>query len=70
MIKVGDKVRILANKKVDTVMLHHFLVGDIVEVIRVFDQNDIMATGKYEGGLNTTMQLLINTSNMKCFEKV
>lgn len=75
MIKVGDKVRILENAVVGSdnitvTKLHNFAIGSIVKVIRVYDQNGILAIGKYEGGDDTIGQLLINTKNIKEFEKV
>ena len=75
MIKVGDKVRILENAVVGSdnitvTKLHNFAIGSIVKVVRVYDQNNILASGKYEGSDDTIWQLLINTKNIKGFEKV
>ena len=75
MIKVGDKVRILENAVVGSdnitvTKLHYFAIGSIVKVVRVHDQNNIFAIGKYEGGDDIVGQLLINTKNIKQFEKV
>ena len=75
MIKVGDKVRILENAVVGSdnitvTKLHNFAIGSIVKVVRVHDQNNIFAIGKYEGGDDIVGQLLINTKNIKQFEKV
>ena len=75
MIKVGDKVRILENAVVGSdnmtvTKLHNFAIGSIVKVVRVYDQNNILAIGKYEGSDDTIWQLLINTKNIKGFEKV
>ena len=75
MIKVGDKVRILENAVVGSdnitiTKLHNFAIGSIVKVVRVYDQNNILAIGKYEGRDDTIWQLLINTKNIKGFEKV
>ena len=75
MIKVGYKVRILENAVVGSdnitvTKLHNFAIGSIVKVVRVYDQNNIFAIGKYEGGDDIVGQLLINTKNIKQFEKV
>ena len=75
MIKVGDKVRILENAVVGSdnitvTKLHNFAIGSIVKVVRVHDQNNIFAIGKYECGDDTVGQSLINTENLKQFEKV
>ena len=75
MIKVGDKVRILENAVVGShniavTKLHYFAIGSIVKVVRVHDQNNISAIGKYEGSDDTIEQLLVNTENLKQFEKV
>ena len=75
MIKVGDKVRILENAVVGSdnitvTKLHNFAIGSIVKVVRVYDQNNILAIGKYEDSDDTIWQLLINTKNIKGFEKV
>ena len=75
MIKVGDKVRILENAVVGSgnitvTKLHNFAIGSIVKVVRVYDQNNILAIGKYEGSDDIIWQLLINTKNIKGFEKV
>ena len=75
MIKVGDKVRILENVVVDSdnitiTKLHNFAIGSIVKVVHVYDQNRIFAIGKYEGSDNTIEQFLVNTKNIKEFEKV
>ena len=75
MIKVGDKVRILENAVVGSdnitvTRLHNFAIGSIVKVVRVYDQNNIFAIGKYEGSDDTIGQLLVNMGNLKQFEKV
>ena len=75
MIKVGDKVRILKNAVVGSdnitvTKLHNFAIGSIVKVVRVHDQNNIFAIGKYEDSDFPIGQLLINTKNIKQFEKV
>ena len=75
MIKVGDKVRILKNAVVGSdnitvTKLHYFAIGSIVKVVRVHDQTNIFSIGKYEGGDDTVGQSLINTKNIKQFEKV
>ena len=75
MIKVGDKVRILENAVVGSdnitvTKLHHFAIGSIVKVVRVYDQNNILAIGKYEGSNFPIEQSLVNTENLKQFEKV
>lgn len=75
MIKVGDKVRILENAVVGSdnitvTKLHNFAIGSIVKVVRVYDQNRIFAIGKYEGSDDTIEQFLVNTKNIKEFEKV
>lgn len=75
MIKVGDKVRILENAVVGSdnitvTRLHNFAIGSIVKVVRVYDQNNIFAIGKYEGSDDTIGQLLVNMENLKQFEKV
>ena len=75
MIKVGDKVRILENAVVGSdnitvTKLHNFAIGSIVKVLRVHDQNNIFAIGKYEGSDDTIGQLLVNTENIKQFEEV
>ena len=75
MIKVGDKVRILENAVVGSdnitvTRLHNFAIGSIVEVVRVYDQNNISAIGKYENSDFPILQLLVNMGNLKQFEKV
>lgn len=75
MIKVGDKVRILenvavGNDNITVTRLHKFAVGSIVKVIHVYDQNVIDAIGKNEGSDDTIWQYLVNTENLKQFEKV
>lgn len=75
MIKVGDKVRILDNVVVDSdnitvTKLHYFAIGSIVKVVRVYDQNNIFAIGKYEDSDFPIEQSLVNTENLKQFEKV
>ena len=75
MIKVGDKVRILENAVVGSdnitvTKLHNFAIGSIVKVVRVHDQNNIFAIGKYEDSDDTVGQLPVNTENLKQFEKV
>ena len=75
MIKVGDKVRILENAVVGSdnitvTRLHNFAIGSIVEVVRVYDQNNISAIGKYENSDFPILQLLVNMVNLKQFEKV
>lgn len=68
MIKVGDKVRILANKA-GTAMLHHFPIGSIVEVTAVINENNVIAEG-YCGNNDTLSQLLVNYKDCKQFERV
>ena len=75
MIKVGDKVRILENTVVGSdnttvTKLHYFAIGSIVKVVRVQDQNNIFAIGKYEDSDFPIGQLLVNTENLKQFEEV
>ena len=75
MIKVGDKVRILENAVVGSdnitvTRLHNFAIGSIVKVLRVHDQNNIFAIGKYEDSDFPILQLLVNMGNLKQFEKV
>ena len=75
MIKVGDKVRILenavvGNDNITVTKLHYFAIGSIVKVLRVYDQNNILAIGKYEGSNFPIEQSLVNTENLKQFEKV
>lgn len=75
MIKVGDKVRILENAVVGSdnitvIKFHNFAIGSIVKVLRVYDQNNIYSIGKYEGSDDTIGQLLVNTEDLKQFEKV
>ena len=75
MIKVGDKVRILENAVVGSdnitvTRLHNFAIGSIVKVVRVYDQNNIFAIGKYEDSDFPILQLLVNMGNLKQFEKV
>ena len=75
MIKVGDKVRILENAVVGSdnitvTKLHNFAIGSIVKVLRVHDQNNIFAIGKYEDSDFPILQLLVNMGNLKQFEKV
>ena len=75
MIKIGDKVRILENvvvgsDNITVTKFHYFAIGSIVKVVRVYDQNNIFAIGKYEGGDDTIGQSLVNTENLKQFEKV
>ena len=75
MIKVGDKVRILENAVVGSdnitvTRLHNFAIGSIVEVVRLYDQNNISAIGKYENSDFPILQLLVNMGNLKQFEKV
>lgn len=75
MIKVGDKVRILENAVVGSdnitvTKLHYFAIGSIVKVLRVYDQNNIFAIGKYEDSDFPIEQSLVNTENIKQFEKV
>ena len=75
MIKVGDKVRILENVAVDrdnitVIRLHKFAIGSIVKVIHVYDQNELSAIGKDENSDDTVEQYLMNTKNLKQFEKV
>lgn len=74
MIKVGDKVRILENAVVGSdnitvTKLHNFAIGSIVKVVRVHDQNNIIAIGRC-GNNDEWEQLLVNTENLKQFEKV
>lgn len=68
MIKVGDKVRILENRA-GSLILHYFHVGDIVKVIYVQDENNIIAIGRF-GNNDELKQSLVNTENLKQFEKV
>lgn len=68
MIKVGDKVRILENRA-GSLMLHYFHVGDIVKVTYVQDENNIIAIGRF-GNNDELEQFLVNTKNIKEFEKV
>ena len=68
MIKVGDKVRILENRA-GSLILHYFHVGDIVKVIYVQDENNIIAIGRF-GNNDELEQSLVNTENLKQFEKV
>ena len=68
MIKVGDKVRILENRA-GSLMLHYFHVGDIVKVTYVQDENNIIAIGRF-GNNDELEQSLVNTENLKQFEKV
>ena len=75
MIKVGDKVRILenavvGNDDITVTKLHYFAIGSIVKVVRVHDQNNIFAIGKYEDSDFPIGQSLVNTENLKQFEKV
>lgn len=75
MIKVGDGVRILENvvvgsDKITITRLHKFAIGSIVKVVRVYDQNNLFAIGKDEDSDDTIGQLLVNTENLKQFEKV
>ena len=75
MIKVGDRVRILENvvvgsDNITVTKFHHFAIGSIVKVVLVHDQNNIFAIGKYEVGDDTEGQSLVNTENLKQFEKV
>ena len=75
MIKVGDKVRILENAVVgsDNITVtkpHNFAIGSIVKVVHVHDQNNIFAIGKYEDSDFPIRQFLVNTENLKQFEKV
>lgn len=75
MIKVGDRVRILenavvGNDNITVTRLHKFAIGSIVKVIRVYDQDALFAIGKDEGSDNTIWQYLVNTENLKQFEKV
>ena len=75
MIKVGDKVRILenavvGNDNITITRLHNFAIGSIVKVVRVYDQNNIFAIGKYEDSDFPILQLLVNMGNLKQFEKV
>ena len=75
MIKVGDKVRILenavvGNDDITVTKLHYFAIGSIVKVVRVYDQNNIFAIGKYEDSDFPIGQSLVNTENLKQFEKV
>lgn len=70
MLKVGDKVRILENSFINNsgnkVMLHHFNIGDIVKVTDVCGENSVIA----EGDNYPWEQLLVNTENLKQFERV
>ena len=50
--------------------LHNFAIGSIVKVFHVHDQNNIFAIGKYENSDFPIGQLLVNTENLKQFEKV
>ena len=68
MIKVGDKVRILENRA-GSLILHYFHVGDIVKVTYVQDENNIIAIGRF-GNSDELEQSLVNTKNLKQFEKV
>ena len=68
MIKVGDKVRILENHA-GSLMLHYLHVGDIVKVTYVQDENNIIAIGRF-GNNDELEQSLVNTENLKQFEKV
>ena len=68
MIKVGDKVRILENRA-GSLILHYFHVGDIVKVTYVQDENNIIAIGRF-GNNDELEQSLVNTENLKQFEKV
>ena len=75
MIQVGHKVRILENAVVGSdnitvTKLHYFAIGSIVKVLHVHDQNNIFAIGKYEDSDFPIGQLLVNTENLKQFEKV
>ena len=75
MIKVGDKVRILenvavCNDNITVTRLHKFAIDSIVKVVRVYDQNVIDAIGKNENSDDTVEQYLMNTKNLKQFEKV
>lgn len=75
MIKVGDKVRILENTVVGSdnitvIKFHNFAIGSIVKVLRVYDQDNIFAIGKYEDSDFPIGQSLVNTENLKQFEKV
>lgn len=76
MIKAGDKVRILENAVVDSdnitivTKLNNFTIGSIVKVLRVHDQNNIFAIGKYEDSDLYIGQSLVNTENLKQFEEV
>ena len=75
MIKVGAKVRILENSVVGTdnitvTKLHYFAIGSIVKVVLVHDQNNIFAIGKYEDSDLPIGQALVNTENLKQFEKI
>ena len=75
MIKAGDKVRILENAVVGSdnitvTKLHNFAIGSIVKVLRVHDQNNIFAIGKYEDSDCPIGKSLVNTKNLKQFEKV
>lgn len=69
MIKVGDKVRILENHS-GNLTLHRFSVGDIVKVTYVRDENHVIAIGRCGSNNDKWEQLLINTENLKQFEKV
>lgn len=70
MLKVGDKVRILENGFVagigNKIFLHHFNIGDIVKVTDVCGENSVTA----EGDNYPWEQLLVNTENLKQFERV
>lgn len=69
MIKVGDKVRILENHN-GNLMLHHFPVDSIVKVTYVKDENHIIAIGRCGSNNDEWEQFLMNTENLKQFEKV
>lgn len=70
MLKVGDKVRILANattlKNGNKIFIHHFNIGDIVKVTDVCGENSVIA----EGDNDPWEQLLVNTKDLKQFERV
>lgn len=75
MIKVGDKVRILENAVVGSdnitiIKFHNFAIGSIAKVLRVHDQNNIFAIGKYEDSDFPIGQWLVNTEDLKQFEEV
>lgn len=69
MFKAGDKVRILENKA-GTAILHHFPIGDVVEVVDVCGENSVVAIGYCDNSNEGLEQLLVNTENLKQFEKV